>query len=55
VKIISNYNTRKEQSSSNTSTVPAYSGKNKLLMKYLDTPKFEKDLERARLEKGEVK
>jgi hypothetical protein len=44
-----------EKSSINTSTVPAYAGRNNLLMKYLDSEKFLADLEKARLEKAEAR
>jgi hypothetical protein len=43
-----------EKSSCNSTHVPAYAGKNNLLMKYLDSEKFLADLEKARLEKAEV-
>lgn len=50
---ITNYNTRKEQSSNNSTFTRPVTTKNKLLLRYLNSPDFERDFERARLEKGD--
>jgi hypothetical protein len=41
-----------EKSHDNTSTVPAYAGKNKTLIRYLESKKFQSDYEKAMAEKA---
>jgi len=53
VKITCNYNTRKEQSSSNSATVPAISCQNKDLLEYLNSEKYKEDFQKAKEEKEE--
>jgi hypothetical protein len=43
---------RLEQSKDNTTHTPAYSGKNSLLMQYLDSQKFQQDFDKAMAEKA---
>jgi hypothetical protein len=55
MKLLSNYTSRQEKSTSNTSTVPAYAGRNKDLVRYLESPKFLADFEKAMAEKAATK